>query len=168
MRRASVAIVWGAAALAVGAACHRRAQPAAAPEPAPREEHCWWTVSRTPAAPDTVAARFAAAFAALGLRGAAWTRAADTAWAHAAPTPLGGEWRGALYEARAVAYRRGDSSSYRVYAALGWPRGAAAAANEGALQIPFCAARARAAGGGGARAPAPAGEEALAVWRRRD
>ena len=153
--------------LALGAACHRPTRPAPAPAALP-EEHCWWTVFRTPLRADTVAARFARAFAAAGLGGAAWSQRADTAWAHAGPTRLGGKWGDGVYEARAVAYQLGDSAHYRYFVALRLPAtGSADEPNEGARRIPFCGAIARAAAVGGTAAPQPGAEERLELWLRR-
>ena len=151
----------------LGAGCRRVTLPVTPKSPVLREEHCWWTVTRTPMAPDSVAARFASAFTALGLRGAAWHRQADTAWAHATPTVLSVERRGALYDARAVAVTRGDSTSYRVFVAVGQSDSTRAAVAEGGLLIPFCGALLRAAGVGGSRPSQPTDEDALSVWRRR-
>lgn len=96
----------------------------ATPAPArAEEEHCWWTVFRTDLPPDTVAVHFVRAYTGAGLGGASWAHLADTAWAHAGPTVLGGARGGGTYEARVVAYRQGDSTSFRHYTSITPPSG---------------------------------------------
>ena len=108
------------AALSIG--CHHPAATPLAPARA-EEEHCWWTVLRTDLPPDTVAAHFARTYTRAGLGGATWAHLADTAWAHAGPTELGGARGGGTYEARVVAYRQGDSTSFRHYTSITPPAG---------------------------------------------
>ena len=149
------------AALA-GAGC-RRKPAAAAPTPAPLdEEYCWWAVLRTTLPPDTVAARFERAFAAVGLTGGGWTRQGDTAWAHAGPTA--GQ-PGAPYASRAVAYRRGDSTHFRYYVGIAAAR--LAPPDSAPTLIPLCGRIARAAAVPTSTPASPTGEESLPVWRRR-
>jgi hypothetical protein len=156
---------------AIGAGCRRhRALPVAAPAWAGDEEYCWWAVLRSPLRPDSVAARFAGAFTAVGLTGVAWTRSADTAWAHAGPTALRGAG-GATYASRAVAYWHGDSTHFRSYVAVGPPPPTAQpqpadTLGRGTDRIALCAAIARAAAVRGSAPRSPTGDESLPVWTR--
>jgi hypothetical protein len=131
-----------------------------APVPAQlSEEHCWWAVMRSPLPPDTVAARFQRAFSSVGLSGSTWTRSADTAWAHAGPTALGGA-SGATYESRVVAYWHGDSTHFRQYVAMP-PR-----PGDAANPIGICQDIGRAAAVPTSAPRVPTGEETLKLWTR--
>ena len=159
------------AASLIGAGCRRRPAPMPAPAPLLDEEYCWWAVLRTALPPDSVAARFERAFTEVGLTGAARASRADTAWAHAGPTLLRGEAAG-LYESRAVAYRRGDSTHFRYFVAAARPRPEDRAqpadpAERGPSPVGFCGQIARTAAIPTSVPPSPTGEEALPVWTRR-
>jgi hypothetical protein len=113
--------------------------------------------------PDSVAMHYAQAYATLGLRGAGWSRQADTAWAQADPTPLTRSEGTGTYAARVVAYRRGDTTFFRSFNAVRADR----AANLGAMEIGFCGDASRASL---VAASAPRDEEpddSLPLWRRR-
>ena len=166
------AALAGALAGALGAGC-RRPAPVTRVAPAPAalvEDHCWWAVFRTTLPPDTVAAHFARAFTALGLTDARTARLADTAWAQAGPTVLGGP-RGGTYAVRVVAFRRGDTTLFRHFVAVGLPAhgrpGPVDSMSLGSGQIGFCGALGRAAAVHGAAPRGPNGEETLPVWTRR-
>lgn len=167
VRRAAVRLTLLLAAPAAG--CRGRAA-APAPERWP-EDHCWWAVARSPLSPDTVAARFAQAFTALGLASAATRRLADTAWAAAGPTPIARGPAGARYASRIVAYRRGDSTHFRHFVAVlppagGWARPADTAGGLGGRSIGFCGDVTRAAVVRASLPREPTGEEGLRVWTR--
>jgi hypothetical protein len=155
----------------LGAGCRRHPARTVPIRPQLEEEYCWWAVLRSPLPPDSVAARFQRAFTTVGLTGATWTRSADTAWARAGPTSLGGRYAGATYESRAVAYWRGDSTHFRHYVAIGQrPEGWAPAADTvsfGGRLIGLCADIARAAAIPTSVPRTLTGEETLPVWRRR-
>jgi hypothetical protein len=156
MKAAHTALI--ALAALTSTACRRT--PAAAPAPAAApldEEYCWWAVLRTTLPPDTVAARFERAFAAVGLAGGGWTRRGDTAWAHAGLP-------GARYASRAVAYRRGDSTHFRYYVA-GAP--GLAPRDSAPNVVALCGRIARAAAIPTSTPASPTGDESLSVWRRR-
>lgn len=174
MRRSSFAAVLLILTAALAAGCRRRV--AAAPARVQLvEEHCWWAVMRSTLPPDSVAARFERAFTAVGLTGAARTRQADTAWAHAGPTLLGGP-SGATYAGRAVAYWHGDSTHFRYYLAAGPARAGRAQPAADTVdpssnpasgrRIALCGEIARAAAIGGSVPRDPTGDEGLDVWTR--
>lgn len=167
----TVAVALGAAA------CHRSAVPAPAPL-AMQEEYCWWAVFRTALPPDSVAGHFVHAFAQLGLRDGSWSQRGDTTWAHAGPTRLDAQ-HGAIYAARVVAYRAGDSTHFRHYVSValpagGWPAsydsatadGRHVAVNPAGDRIGFCGALGRAANVHGTAPASPDGEEKLELWTR--
>ena len=151
-------------AAALGAGCHRpHAATAVAPIPWPAEAHCWWAPFRTTLPPDSVAARFARAYAALGLSDTTWSRQADTAWADAGPTVLGDSTGRVVHAARVVAFRRGDSTLFRPFVAIASGDSTAV----GRRRIELCGAAMREAR---TAAVAPRDEErdrSLPVWRRR-
>ena len=118
------------------------------------EEYCWWAVSRTSLPLDSVADRFARAFASIGFEPSAPSRVGDTAWVNAGPSRLSGYDDGPI-EARMVAYRAGDSTHFRTFVA------------SKSQKIPLCQQISRAAPVGGITLREPDGEEKLAVWRRR-
>lgn len=66
--------------------------------------------------PDSVANRFAQAFAALGLSAGRAGSLGDTTWAQGGPTTLTGE-RAGSWAARVVAIRTGDSTLVRPFVA---------------------------------------------------
>lgn len=146
------------------AACHRPdVQTASKSLGWPGEEHCWWLPLRTAMPPDSVAARYARAYAALGLSGTGWLRRADTAWAEGAPTALSRPASTGVYAARVVAYRHGDTTFVRPFVAVRTDD----AVNTGNLTIPFCGDVAREAK---ALTTAPrdgAPDDSALVWRRR-
>jgi hypothetical protein len=146
------------------AGCHHsRAQTASAPTSWPEEGHCWWARYRTAIPPDSVAVRYARAFATLGLSGAGWSHQADTAWAEGGPTVLTRPAGTGLYAARVVAYRRGDTTFVRPFVAVrpGDDRGA------GRLSIPFCGDAIRTAQAGLLAPREEEPDDSLPVWRRR-
>ncbi len=99
-----------------GEGCHPPVRVESEPTPPePAWDYCWWTLLRSPLPPDSVAARFQRGFVTAGFTNPTWTSKADTAWAHAGPTLLAGEPSGTMYEARAIAYRQGDSTSFRYF-----------------------------------------------------
>lgn len=167
-----------AAAATIGMAACRRA-PSAAVVPLPMEEHyCWWSVFRTTLPADSVALHFVSAFGALGLRGATWTQRGDTTWAHARPTRLA-DRHGAVYAARVVAYRFGDSTHFRHYVSVappegGWPASYDSVTADGrrvsvsptGSPIGFCGALGQAAQVHGTAPADPDGEEKLELWTR--
>jgi len=160
-----------------GTSCRRQLAVEAAPL-ALREQHCWWAVFRTTLPPDSVAVHFVHAFAQLGLRGGRWTQRGDTTWAHAGPTTLT-TWHGAIYAARVVAYRVGDSTHFRHFVSVapppgGWPAsydsvtadGRHIAISPSGSPIGFCGALGRAAEVHGTAPADPDGEEKLEIWTR--
>lgn len=155
--------------LATGSGCRHRPAHTAPAASALEEDYCWWTILRTTLPPDTVAARFATAFTAVGLAGAAWTHAGDTARAQAGPTPLDRPPAGVAWAARAVAYRQGDTTRFRYYTAAALPVGGRARASDltrlGGSMIPLCGDIARATGLRWTAAPSPGAVESLSVWR---
>jgi len=144
--------------------CHHAAPPGAAPLTIP-DDYCWHAVFRTSLAPDTVAHRFERAFTGLGLTNASTTTRGDTAWSHAGPTRLAGEWGDALYAARVVAYRVADSTHFRHFVGIAPPSGDTL--NTTARLITFCGALGRATQVHGTAPREPDGEEALELWKRR-
>jgi hypothetical protein len=161
---------------AVGAGCHRPA-PAAPMPVALQEHHCWWAVFRTALPPDSVAEHFVRAFSQLGLRGGTWSQRGDTTWAHAEPTPLAA-WHSAMYSARVVAFRVGDSTHFRHFAGIASPAGGWPASDDSVTAdgrhvslspandspIGFCGALGRAAQVHGTAPREPDGEEKLDIW----
>ena len=171
MRRALLRQIVLAAVLATSG-CRR---PSVASSPAPSaavEEYCWWHVMSSPMHVDTVAARFASAFTAFGLRDVRRGRQADTAWATASLTDLGGQPGSARYAGRMVGYQKGDSTHFRSYVTVQAPlRGSQPVdtADETATggHIAACNAIARAAAVHASAPAAATGEEALKVWDRK-
>lgn len=166
MRRLSVSALLATTLIA---ACHRSAAaPALTPVQAP-ESHCFWTAFRTTLPPDTVASRYARAFTTLGLTGAVTSHAADTAWAHAGPTPLTLPNGSGTYAARVVAFRRGDTTYYRPFVSLTADRQAAGedSGRHTSRTIYFCGALAGAAQVHGVTQGRPGALEAMDVWRAR-
>lgn len=144
--------------------CHRPAvQTAATPRASLEELHCWWAKFRTTVPPDSVAARYARAYATLGLSQTGWSHQADTAWAEGGPTVLTRPAGAGTYTAHVVAYRRGDTTFFRPFAGVR-PAGTE---NAGGLLIPFCGDVARAAQTGGAAPRDEERDDSLPVWRRR-
>ena len=136
--RATVLAVAGTLSLG----CHRaKPQAAITPRTALEEMHCWWSAFRTMTPPDSVAARYARAYATLGLTETRWSHQADTAWAEGGPTMLTRPAGAGTYTAHVVAYRRGDTTFFRPFAGVR-PAGTE---NAGAMLIPFCGDVARAA-----------------------
>ena len=119
------------------------------------EEHCWWAVYRTSLPLDTVADRFARAFASIGFAPSAPSQVGDTAWINVGPSRLSG-YEGRPIEARMVAYRAGDSTHFRTFVTTG-----------ASQAIELCQQISRAAPVGGVTLREPDGEEKLSVWRRR-
>ena len=167
MSRATLLLV---AALFAG--CRHPASTSLAPV-RDEEEHCWWTVFRTDLPADTVAVHFVRAYTAAGLGDATWAHLADTAWAHAGPTVLGAARGGGIYEARVVAYRQGDSTTFRHYAAItppagGWAPPFDSVQGPSAGRIAFCGEVGRAAlVHGVAPQRQPNAEDSLPVFRWR-
>ena len=144
--------------------CHRStAQTATKPSLWPTEEHCWWARQRTAAPPDSVAVRYARAFATLGLSGAGWSHQADTAWAEGGPTVLSRSDGTGRYAARVVAYRRGDTTFVRPFVAIR----SDGEAGDGRLAIPFCGDAMIAAHAGLTSPREEEPDDSLPVWRRR-
>lgn len=147
-----------------GTACHHTtAQTRTASAERPEEDHCGWAPQRTAATPDSVAARFAQAFATLGLAGAGWSHKADTAWAEGGPTALSRPAGAGVYAARVVAYRHGDTTLVRPFVAV-TPAGDV---NIGRLSIPFCGDAIRAAQAGLLPGNTEVPDDSSPVWRRR-
>ena len=150
----------------VATGCRHAAPPVAAAVPLSlQDEYCWHTVFRTSLPLDTVAHRFERAFTSLGLTNASSTIRGDTAWSHAGPTRLAGEWGDALYEARVVAYRVADSTHFRHFVGVAPTSGDTL--NPGSRLLAFCAALGRATQVHGTAAREPGAEEALELWKRR-
>lgn len=160
-----------------GVGCHRQHVATARAHGAlasPDWDYCWWAAMRTTIPPDSVAVRFERGFTAIGLTDATWAHSADTAWAHAGPTPLrDGEQQlpaGVTYESRAVAYATGDSTHFRYWFRTNPPQGGwARAADSVEATRPFaiCGRIAQAADIQSSVPKFPTGEETLAVWRHR-
>jgi hypothetical protein len=122
------------------AACHTR--PLAPALPPPAEEYCWWTYQSTLLPFTTVVSRFASAFARTGYDHLQQSRAGDTAWAVAGPTPIESRSGRSRWSVRIVAYADGDSARFRVFVGVG-PRFARWASAEdsnaaNADRIPMC------------------------------
>lgn len=137
-----------------GLGCRRAPEPAPAPVQL-EEDYCWWAVLRSSLPPDSVAARFERAYAAVGLAGVRRVQLGDTAWVQTTPVVLDG----VLRASRAVAYRRGDSTHFRYFVGSRESEGAA-----GPLSL--CVRIAQAAAIGWSAPREPTGEESLAVWSR--
>ena len=153
-----------AVATALIAGCHRTiAQTANEPVVWPTEEYCWWAPLRTTMLPDSVAARYSRAYATLGLTGAGWSHEADTAWAEAGPTVLERAASRAVYAARVVAYRRGDTTLVRPFVAVRSDD----SASVGSLSIPFCGDVIRAAHASTTQPRDDEKDDKLPLWRRR-
>jgi hypothetical protein len=178
MLRVSPLLTTLAILAAAGVGCRQPAPAEAAPV-ALREGPCWWAVFRTALPPDSVAEHFVRAFDKLGLTRASWTQRGDTTWAHAGPTKLDADWRGATYAARVVAYRRGDSTHFRHFVSVAPPAGGWAASydsvtadgrhvaiNPAGASIGFCGMLGRAAAVHGTAPREPDGEEMLPLWTR--
>jgi hypothetical protein len=164
MRASLVTIGSLAIAAGLSGGCrHAKPQTASAPLVWPAEEYCWWAPLRTAMSPDSVAVRYATAFATLGLSGAGWSHRADTAWAEAGPTVLSRATGGGIFAARVVAYRRGDTTLVRPFVAAR-PEGSAPA---GSLTIPFCGDAIRAAHAATTQPHDEERDASLPVWRRR-
>lgn len=131
------------------------------------EEHCWWAAFRSPLPHDSVVARYARAFASVGLTGVRTSRLADTAWAQAGPTPLDRADRRDTYAARIVAYQRGDSALFRTFVSVVPDAASDSSPRVGALHIALCQAIGQAAQAQGAAPREPGDEETQAVWRAR-
>jgi hypothetical protein len=150
---------------ALSAGCHRSAvKPAPTPRVSLDGEHCWWAAYRTAMSPDSVAARYAAAYTIVGLSNSSWSHLADTAWAEAGPTPLEREGDTRTYSGRVVAIRRGDTTFFRPFVALQPDDGTGKA---GGLGIGFCAEVSRAALTGGTAPRDEEPDDTLPLWRRR-
>jgi hypothetical protein len=161
-RLAIHALLLGVGALSAG--CHRsRAETVSTPTSWPEEDHCWWAAHRTAIPPDSVAVRYAQAFATLGLSGAGWSHQADTAWAEGGPAVLARPAGTGLYAARVVAYRRGDTTFVRPFLAVR----SAGEVNAGRLAIEFCGDAIRAAKAGLTAPREEERDDSLPVWRRR-
>lgn len=151
-----------ATALCVG--CHHTGtRTASAPTVWPTEEHCWWAPLRTAMLPDSVAARYSSAYTSLGLSGARWSHAGDTAWAEAGPTFVERAAGSAVYAARVVAYRRGDTTLVRPFVAVR----SEGSASVGSLSIPFCGDAMRAAHAATTQPRDEERDDSLPLWRRR-
>ncbi len=167
MRRAVV--VFTIVLAAVDGGCYRNAVQRALPVE-PHEEYCWWHVMTSPLSVDTVAARFASAFATIGFRNVRWEHQGDTAWAVSTPTLLRGQPEGVLYASRIVGYQKGDSTHFRSYVMI-QPAGdgavsTTAIAGEATGVIGLCRAIATAAAVQATARPEATGEEAWRLWAR--
>lgn len=154
------------ATILICTACLRTASRPTPPAPAvwPREEHCWWAAYRTTMPADSVANRFAQAFAALGLSPGGAGALGDTAWAQGGPTTLPGE-RAGIWAARVVAIRSGDTTFVRPFVAA--DASAYGTEGTGANRIAMCGEIMRRAA---VHATAPREQEpddSSARWRRR-
>ena len=107
--------------------------------------------------------RYSRAFSTLGLSGAEWSQAADTAWAEAGPTVLERAGSKAICAARVVAYRRGDTTLVRPFIAVR----PGDSTFVGRLFIPFCGDVIRAAEASTTQPPNEEREDSLPLWRRR-
>jgi hypothetical protein len=136
-------------ALTLSAGC-RRPVPARLDPSTPVEEYCWWAVQRTVQPTSSVAARFDTAFKAVGLTTLSRTFG-DTIWVSGAPARVDSASK--IFSARAVAFARGDSTYYRVYAS--------------ALDhISSCIHISKVAAVPTVTPREPTGEESLGVWTR--
>jgi hypothetical protein len=173
MRNVAVVLLIAAA----GAGCRRRVDVAPVPPPA-NWEHCWWTVIRSTLPVDSVAAGYRRAFVTVGLPNIHWNRSGDTIWVRGGPAPLlpsdvpfDTATYGAKFWSRAVAFQQGDSTHFRLYAAIvppagGWPQSVPANSSPHSA-LPACEAVARAAAVRWIkRAGDPADEEKLRGWSR--
>jgi hypothetical protein len=129
----------------------------------PEESHCWWARYRTAIPPDSVAVRYARAFATLGLSGAGWSHQADTAWAQGGPTVLSRPSGTGLFAARVVAYRHGETTFVRPFNAVR----SSDEGNLGRLSIEFCGDASRAAHAETTTIKQEEPDDSLPVWRRR-
>jgi hypothetical protein len=149
---------------ALSAGCHRPgAQTTSTALAWPADEHCWWSPFRTVMAPDSVAARYARAYATLGLSETGWSHQADTAWAQAAPTALSRPAGTGVYAARVVAYRRGDTTLVRPFVAVKTD----GVVNTGSLTIQFCGDITREAKAMTTTPRNGEPDDSAPVWRRR-
>jgi hypothetical protein len=156
MRIPSLLAVFTAISLGVSVYACNPPPPKVAVVPASvDEEYCWWAVYRTSLPLDTVADRFARAFASIGFAPSAPSQVGDTAWINVGPSRVSG-YEGRPIEARMVAYRAGDSTHFRTFVATG-----------ASQAIELCQQISRAAPVGGVTLRGPDGEEKLSVWRRR-
>lgn len=157
-----------------------RAHVLTAPVPLPSQwEHCWWTVVRSTLPADSVASQYRRAFISVGMTGVHWTKSGDTIWVRAGPVPLlPGELPydtatyGATYWSRVVAFRRGDSTHFRLYTAVtppprGWGHFADSSRVTTWRHFAACEAIANAAEVRWLRRLGdPGDEETLPVWSR--
>jgi hypothetical protein len=129
-----------------------------------QEEHCWWAVVRSPMRADSVGARFAAAFASVGLSAARTTQLGDTVLVESGPAPIPA-WAAGVWASRVVAYPKGDSTHFRHFVA--WNAAGAPDSVVVGRSIGVCGAITRAAGVRGIAPREPTGEEGQPVWSRR-
>lgn len=158
MRTARTFLASASAVLAIFlVGCHHQAPPTLAAAPAVlREHYCWWAVYRTSVPLDTVVARFTRAYASVGFTSSTLSRAGDTVWVNAVPSPLGPG--GQSVAARLVGYTVGSSTHFRTFVA---------SADSSASPIPLCQQIARVAAVGIFAPREPDGEEKLGIWTRR-
>lgn len=164
-------VLLSACALSVMTGCRRPDVAASAPATVSQiEESCWWSVDRSTVPADTVAERFRQVFIAIGFTSPTRAKLADTAWTHSGPAAIDPTRPDVGYEARVVAYQRGDSAHFRLFigaTSLPPSRGLPADALSGAVGIPLCARVAGAAAIPTVRLRKPTGEEGSPVWRSR-
>jgi hypothetical protein len=150
-----------------GAGCRHRVRDAPVPLPA-HWDYCWWTVIRSTLPVDSVAARFRLAFVTVGLYNIHWTQRGDTIWVRGGPEAT---TYGAAFWGRATAFSQGDSTHFRLFAAIvppagGWPPSMSASSSLKS-PLPLCDTIARAAALRWIRrAGDPGVEEDLPVWSR--
>jgi hypothetical protein len=165
MRRPITFLAALSAAVVALVGCRRPpAATSSGPRLLPAEERCWWAPFRSMLPPDSVAVRFARAFAALGLTDGRWSHLGDTAWAEAGPSVLSDSIHIATgtYAARVVAFRRGDTTLFRTFVAT--PGVAPSVARD---NIMFCGETMRAAKTGALAPRVEEADDASPVWRRR-
>src|SRR3982750_4613973 len=107
-RESSHAVHRSAAALIVSLGgvlygCHPLPRQISPTPVSQNEEHCWWAVYRTSLPLDTVANRFARAFASIGFAPSTPSQVGDTAWINVGPSN-GAGYGGRQSAARMVAY----------------------------------------------------------------
>lgn len=164
LRPLRVHAILVAVSATLSSGCHRsRPQTATTPSAWIDGDHCWWARYRTAMPPDSVAARYARAYATLGLATTGWSHQADTAWAESGPTVLSRSGSSATYASRVVAYRLGDTTFVRPFVTVR----NGGEVNVGSLSIQFCGDVSRAAQAGTTAPREEERDDSLPVWRRR-
>jgi hypothetical protein len=124
---------------------------------------------RTALPVDSVGARFARAYASVGLTDVRSRRVGDTVLVRGGPTELSDPQGAARFASRAVAYQVGDSTRFRWYSSI-TPRaeGIASADSSGVSgrRIGFCGQVGKAVAISGMTTHDPTADDSIAVWDR--